>query len=401
MKLGLIGFGNIGKGVEELVFKQREAIKNRFGEEISISTILINDLEKERETFDENIVFTNDFESLLEDDEIEGLVEVTATIEEAYHYLSQGLKKGKHVITANKAVVSKYFEELSALAEENKRAFLYEASVGGGVHIIKSVHEDLHLNKIKYIRGILNGTCNFILSEIDGKGSDYNDVLKEAQDLGFAEPDPSADVDGIDTQRKTRILSSLIFGGKVSEEKISSYGISNISVGDIEIFKKKNYKIRLIGEGLVEDGRYFSTVMPNLCPLYTTYANISGSTNCISYYGNNIGQVSFIGAGAGRYPTADAIMRDIIDVFQGTYISGNPLVNEEVEISNYQMNGEFYLRLPKKLSESVENLAIEKFDLGEDISIFTKSIPFSYVQDLIKDLNKDQFFLAKILKEEK
>ena len=401
MKIGLIGFGNIGKGVEELVFKQRACIKKRFGQDLSIHSILIKDASKKREAFDKNIIFTDRFEDLLENEEIEALVEVTATKEEAFDYISRGLRKGKHIITANKAVVSKYFEEISALADQVGKGFLYEASVGGGVHIIKSIHEDLHLNELKYVRGILNGTCNFILSKLEDEGLDYAEVLKEAQDLGYAEPDPSADVDGIDTQRKTRILSSLIMGGKVDEGSIDAFGISGISGKDIKIFKEKSLSVKLIGEGLIEEGKYFATVMPTLFPKGAIFSNIKAATNMISYYGNNIGEVSFVGPGAGRYPTADALMRDIVDAMQGSYIAGDPLGGEKIEISNGQLSAVYYLRVPKALEEKALDLADEKYDLGDDIAIFTKEMRLEAVLDLIKGLKKEDFFLAKLLKEDK
>ena len=398
MKIGLIGFGNIGQGVEELVYKQKSALMERFGQALEVKKILIKDLSKERKAFDENIVFTDNIDDLINDSEIEALVEVTATVDEAFAYMSRALKAGKHVITANKAVVSAYFEELSELAHEAKKGFLYEASVGGGVHIIKSIHEDLHLNKIKYIRGILNGTCNFILSKLEDEAIEYEYVLKEAQMLGFAEPDPSADVDGIDSQRKTRILSSLILGGKVVEDDIDTFGISNISSKDIEIFKEHNLSVKLIGEGKLVDEKAFATVMPSLFPKSAIFSNIKSSTNMISYYGDNIYEVSFVGPGAGRYPTADAILRDLVDAMEDSYISGNPLKSSAISLSNAELEAIYYVRLPKSISYT--NLAENLYDLEDENAFFTKKVKLSEILELIEGLDKNQFFLAKIIEEE-
>lgn len=400
MKIGLIGFGNIGQGVEELIFKQKAKIKKRFGEEISVQSILVRNVTKARLAFDKTAIFTDKFDDLIYNPEIDALVEVTGAVDEAYDYLSRGLKAGKHVITANKAVVSKYFEELSQLAVDNNKAFLYEASVGGGVHIIKSIIEDAHLNNISYVRGILNGTCNYILSKIEDEDVEYEKVLKEAQKLGYAEPDPSADVDGLDTLRKTRILSSLIMGGKVREEDISCFGISNIGHDDLQIMKELNASVKLIGEGAVKDGKYYATVMPTFLPKSDIFSQIKSSTNLISYEGNNIGQVSFVGAGAGRYPTADAILRDLVDAMVGSYIPGNPISNEEITISNYDMEGYFYIRLNRKYEDIFDGLYEEKTDLFDKVFILTKKIKFGIILDLVKNLKKKDFFLARILKED-
>ena len=236
------------------------------------------------------------------------------------------------------------------------------------------------------------------MSKLEDEAIEYEYVLKEAQMLGFAEPDPSADVDGIDSQRKTRILSSLILGGKVVEDDIDTFGISNISSKDIEIFKEHNLSVKLIGEGKVVDEKAFATVMPSLFPKSAIFSNIKSSTNMISYYGDNIYEVSFVGPGAGRYPTADAILRDLVDAMEDSYISGNPLKSSAISLSNAELEAIYYVRLPKSISYT--NLAENLYDLEDENAFFTKKVKLSEILELIEGLDKNQFFLAKIIEEE-
>ncbi|MGI5949984.1 homoserine dehydrogenase [Peptoniphilus sp.] len=394
MKIALIGFGNIGKGVEELIFKNKSKIKNYTGRDISVKTVLINNINKKREPFDKNIIFTDDFNLLLNDDEIDTIVEVTATEDEAFFYLKSAFQKGKNVVTANKAVVSKYFEELFTLSKKYDVKFLYEASVGGGVHIIKSILEDLPFNNITSVRGILNGTCNFILSEMTESGTDYDEALKKAQDLGFAEPDPSADVLGIDTRRKTRILSSLIFNRKVLEKEIFTAGIDKINANDIKVLSEKNYSLKLIGEARYECGKYFSYVMPAAVDENSVFYNINGATNIISFTGDNIKDVSFVGEGAGRYPTSDSILRDLVDISCDNAVS-YVHSGEEINLSNSELKSKFYLRLPKDFVNFDIDVVDEKIETC-DLHVFTKEIELSEVIDIVRKVESGYYFLAKI-----
>lgn len=395
MKIALIGFGNIGKGVEELIFKNREKIKTYTGRDISIKTVLINSINKKRDPFDKNIIFTDDFSLILNDEEIDTIVEVTATEEEAFYYLKNAFQRGKNVVTANKAVVSKYFEELFELSKKYDVKFLYEASVGGGVHIIKSILEDLPFNNITNVRGILNGTCNFILSEMNLNGTGFNKALKKAQDLGFAEPDPSADIFGIDTRRKTRILSSLIFNKKVREDEIFTFGIDKVNSNDIKVLSEKNYSLKLIGEGRFKDEKYYSYVMPVAVDENSVFYNINGATNIISYSGDNIKDVFFVGEGAGRYPTSDSILRDLVDIASGNAIESYVHNSEELNLSNLDLKSKFYIRIPKDFINFDENIIDEKVEL-DYVHIFTKEIKLSEVLDIVRNVEKDNYFLAKI-----
>lgn len=396
MKVALIGFGNIGIGVEELIFKNREKIKKFTNKDISVKTVLIKNTNKKRTPFNEDIFFTDDFDLILNDEEIDTIIELTATEDEAFFYIKNAFKRGKNVITANKAVVSKYYEELFELSKKYKVKFLYEASVGGGVHIIKSILEDLPFNNIDSISGILNGTCNFILSEMSKSDTEFKVALKKAQELGFAEPDPTADISGIDTLRKTRILSSLIFSKKVSSDKIFLFGIDKLDISDIKFLKNEGYKLKLLGEGKIQDNKFYSYVMPVAVSEDSVFYNIDGATNIISYHGDNIKDVSFVGEGAGRYPTSDSILRDLLDIANENAILPYIHSNEEVELSNRDIKSKFYFRVPKEFYDFDDKFIEQKFEFSENIYAFTKELNLSKILDLFSKIDSDNYFLAKI-----
>lgn len=396
MKVALIGFGNIGKGVEELIFKNHKKINELTNKDISVKTVLINNKDKKRDPFNKNIVFTDDFNLILEDKEIETIIEITATEDEAFYYIKDAFKSGKNVITANKAVVAKYFEELLYLSKKYKVKFLYEASVGGGVHIIKSILEDLPFNNIKSISGILNGTCNFILSEMTKNNTEFDNALKKAQELGFAEPDPTSDITGIDTLRKLRILSSIIFSKKVSLDKIFLFGIDKINASDIKILKDEGYKVKLLGEGKSQEDKFYSYVMPVAIREDSVFYNIDGATNIISYCGDNIKDVSFVGEGAGRYPTSDSILRDLLDIANENAIEVYAHDNKELVLSNEDIKSRFYLRIPKDFCDFDDKFIDKKFETCENIHLFTEKIYLSKILDLFSKVDRHDYFLAKI-----
>lgn len=400
MKIGLLGFGTVGQGVEDMVFNRSDAIEEKLGESMEIKTILVKDMDKERNPVNPDMIFTDNFDNILFDDEIDTIVEVTSDIDETYGYISAALKRGKNVVTANKAVVSRYFEELSLLAEENKVAFLYEASVAGAIPIIKPLTQSLPLNDIGFIRGILNGTCNYILTNMQNNQEEYADVLKKAQDLGYAEADPSADVDGFDTQRKLRILATLALRGKVEEDHIDLLGISSISKDDIEVFNNCDYKVKLIGEAGHNTRGAYAVVMPTLCPKNSFFYGVNMALNGVEFRGSNVGELRFFGAGAGKLPTADSILRDLMDIGMNAYIKGNPLTDDLVNIYNEGLHGEFYIRVPKSKEAQLEKLALEILDFDGEAAAFTKGIALKEVKELVSDLAEGTYFYARVLGED-
>ena len=324
LNVGLLGLGTVGTGIVEIINERRNTITVTSGTDIRIKKILVRNVNKTRNIDTEQLELTDNFEDILNDQEINVIVEVTGDLESSYRYITAALNSGKHVVTANKAVVSKYFGELSALANEKNLAFLYEASVGGGIPVLKPLKEQLELNEITEVQGILNGTCNYILTRMINEGKDYGEVLKIAQELGYAEADPSADVEGHDTLRKLRILATLALQADITEEDILLDGISSINATDVDNIRKMDSTVKLIAEARKTDKGFTAIVQPMIVKNSNYFANVNMAFNSIAFKGNNVGELKFYGAGAGKLPTANAVLSDVLDIALGTYRKGNP-----------------------------------------------------------------------------
>lgn len=398
--IAILGFGTVGQGVVEILQERKEKIENLIGEELNITTIMVNNLSKERD-IDSTITLTNNFDDILNDDKIDIVVELTGAVEEGFHYIKSSLESGKDVVTANKSVISKYFVELHDIAQKNKRALLYEASVGGGIPIIKPLKEEVLLNHINSVQGILNGTCNYILSRMFDENQEYLTVLKDAQDLGYAEADPSADVDGVDTLRKLRILSSIAFNVNIQEEDINCSGISSISKIDVD-YIKNNLKstVKLLACSNILENGYTASVEPTIIPDNDYFAFVDSAFNSISFNGNNIGPLKFYGYGAGKLPTGDAVCRDIVDILLKNYTKEQ---NNDFLVSKNLNNTEkssYYLRVNSKykneIQDNIKNVKIDEID--NNLFILIDSINKSELIDFLKSLkidNKD-YFIGKI-----
>ncbi len=344
VKLGLLGFGTVGQGVAKIIEEKSDILFNYLGAELEISKILVKDLNKSREVKVSDELLTLNYEEVVNNPGIDIIIELTGCIEEAYKMIVTSLNNGKHVVTANKAVVSEYFEEFTALAYEKGLNFLYEASVGGGIPIIKPLYDVLKLNDIKRVRGIMNGTCNYILSNMTEKGADYKDVLTEAQDLGYAEADPSSDVDGPDTLRKLRILSTIAFKQNINEDQILLDGISKLSSLDIKLLSERNKVIKLIGDAWVEGETLKAIVQPVAVHKGSYFSSVNQAYNSITVEGDMVGELKFYGSGAGMLPTANAVLTDVMDIIkcnQKPEIYGTRLNRS---IDSESINGEFYVR---------------------------------------------------------
>ncbi|NLM06114.1 MAG: homoserine dehydrogenase [Tissierellia bacterium] len=345
--IGLLGFGTVGKGVYEILKGLDDKPAG-----CEIKSILVSSLDKHK---DYDLNFTTDVERIIQDKEINIVVECTGS-DDAYGWLVDSMKSGKSVITANKAVVSKHFEELSRLAEENSVDFLYEASVAGGIPVIKSLSELILYNEIEYIGGVLNGTSNFVLTSMPAKT--YEEAVKEAQSIGFAEADPSADVDGIDAMRKLRILATLAFGYKVEEEEIFTKSISSVDSIDISYMEERNMKVKQLALAVKGDGDYQALVVPFAIPKESPLASLEGGENCVFLEGSNVGPLKFIGLGAGMYPTGNAVVSNIYDVLFGKQFARNPLANQ-VQAKATSPKGKFYLRTVNGLPKEIKGVAKE------------------------------------------
>ncbi|MBO6204367.1 MAG: homoserine dehydrogenase, partial [Selenomonas sp.] len=297
IKIGLLGAGTVGSGVIKVLEMNRQQITERVGAELMIKKVLVRDCSKVR-PFLEGYQVTDNIEDILNDDEIEIVVELMGGLNPAKDYMLRAMEAGKNVVTANKDVVAQFGKEMFAKAEEKDVDFLFEASVGGGIPIITPLKQCLTANQITEIMGIVNGTTNYMLTKMTECGSDYDSVLKEAQEKGYAEANPSADVDGLDAARKAAILASLAFNTRVELKDVSVEGITKITPDDIEYAKNLGYVIKLlaVGKETKEHGvdvRVHPVFLPKEHPL----ASVNGVFNAIFVKGNAIGDAMFYGQG--------------------------------------------------------------------------------------------------------
>jgi homoserine dehydrogenase len=309
--VAVIGYGVVGSGTVELFMKHKDSISKKVGKECEIKRIL--DL---REFPDSPFAdrMTKNFEDILNDDEIEVVAEVVGGTTFAYDYTKRLLEKGKSVVTSNKALVAAKGAELLKIAKEHECNYLFEASVGGGIPIIRPLNKCLAGNDILQISGILNGTTNFILTKMIREQMSFEDALKMAQKLGYAEADPTADVEGEDACRKICILGSLAYGKHIYPEMVHCSGITRITLDDVEYAANAGYVIKLIGSvKKLDDGRLNAIVCPRLVPKTNLLASVDDVYNAISVTGDGVGDVLFYGQGAGKLPTASAVVGDIID----------------------------------------------------------------------------------------
>ena len=311
INVALLGFGVVGSGCAEVLTAGKAKIEKTIGEEINIKYIL--DLREFPDSPFGHLV-VHDFNTILNDPEVTVVAEMMGGSHPAYDFTKALLLAGKSVVTSNKEVVSTFGVELLNIAKENNVRYLFEASVGGGIPIIRPMINDLAANEIVEINGILNGTTNFILTKMKNEGLDYETVLKEAQKLGYAEANPSADVDGVDAARKIAILAAIACGKLTSPKSISTEGIRDISASDIEIASKLNCSIKLIGHyGTNASGKPEIWVSPCFVPTGSPLSSIDDVFNGIMVEGNMLGTSLFYGKGAGKLPTASAVCSDIID----------------------------------------------------------------------------------------
>ena len=310
INVAVLGYGTVGSGVVEVFNTNRESINKKAGQEINVKYVL--DL---REFPGDPVmdILVHDYNVILNDPEIEVIAEVMGGVEPAYTFVKAALEKGKSVCTSNKELVAKHGPELLKIAREHNRNFLFEASVGGGIPIIRPLNQSLTADEITKITGILNGTTNYILTKMSKEGLDFDTVLKEAQDLGYAERNPSADVDGFDACRKIAILASLAYGYNVDYEEIYTEGITKITDIDFKYANKMGRSIKLFGEANKVDDQFYAYVAPVMIDSNHPLYSVNGVFNGILVKGNVLGDVMFYGSGAGKLPTASAVVSDIVD----------------------------------------------------------------------------------------
>jgi homoserine dehydrogenase len=316
VKIAICGYGVVGRGVAEVISENADSISSNAAEDISVKYIL-DKLDFPGDPFEKLI--THDFSEIENDSEVSVVVETMGGVGAAYEFTRRALLAGKSVVTSNKELVASRGHELIAIAKERNLNYLFEASVGGGIPIIRPITQCLAANKLDEVYGILNGTTNYILTEMIQNNASFSDALAGAQANGFAELDPTADVEGHDAARKICILSDLCFGRHIDPNDIKTEGIRSVTLADVEYAKRLGCKIKLLGRGL-RTGRDTVTayVAPHLVSSQSLLSNVDGVMNGIVVHGNALGDAMFYGAGAGSRPTASAVVADVIDAVKHT-----------------------------------------------------------------------------------
>lgn len=364
IKVAILGYGTVGSGVFEIINENKELITANAGEEIDVKYVL--DLREFPGDSCESVL-VHDYNIILNDPEVEVVIEVMGGLKPAYDFVKSALLAKKSVCTSNKELVAKYGAELIKIAQSNNRNFLFEAAVGGGIPIIRPMNMHITADKICEITGILNGTTNYILTKMDKEGADFDSTLKKAQELGYAERNPEADIEGYDAVRKIAILASLANGKTVNFEEIYTEGISKITAEDFKYAKKMGRSIKLLGKCKNEDTGIVCSVAPRLLapdhPLY----NVSGVTNGILVRGNMVGDLVFIGSGAGKLPTASAVVSDVVDSVRHLNVSTTVMWKEEkLEVEDFSKSKKKFFVRTTKSKEEVEAVFenVEYIDAG-------------------------------------
>ena len=413
VKVGLLGLGTVGSGTATVLKRNAEEIARRAGRGIIIDIVSTSKSELPAGVGLSNSRMTSDPYDVVNDPEISIVVELFGGTEPAKSLVLKAIENGKHVVTANKALIAEHGNEIFARAQEKGVIVAFEAGIAGGIPIIKALREGLSANKINWLAGIINGTGNFILTEMRDKGRDFQDVLKEAQELGYAEADPTFDVEGIDAAHKLCILSSIAFGIPLQFDKTYTEGISTISSDDVDYAAELGYSIKHLGIAKQTDKGIEQRVHPTLIPKKRLIANVDGVMNAVLVHGDAVGPTLHYGAGAGSEPTASAVVADIIDIaraltsdpenrvphlaFQADSLSDLPILSMD------QVETAFYLRLsaldePGVIAEITRilgdgGISIEAFiqkepkdDGKADIILLTKVVNEGAMNEAIKQI---------------
>jgi homoserine dehydrogenase len=350
VKVALLGLGNVGTGVWKILNTNKEEIRRRSGYDIEIAKILVRDKSKKRNVEVPEELLTDNADEVFNNDEIRIVVELMGGVEPAYEYMMRAIKSKKHLVSANKMVIATKGEELIGAAAEAGVMFYYEASVGGGIPIIHGINESLTANKIEEVVGIINGTTNYILTKMSLEGLSFDTALKGAQEKGFAEADPTSDVEAYDAMYKLAILASLSFGAKINLDSIYREGITKIESVDIAYAKELGYTIKLLAIGKDNDGVLELRVHPAMIPSTHPLANVNNSFNAIFIRGNAIGDLMLYGKGAGDLPTGSAVVGDIISILRNNIdlAPSNDINNQSTTVKYSPMEEtkcEYYIRL--------------------------------------------------------
>lgn len=398
MKIAIMGFGVVGSGVGEIVLKNQKGIAVKCGENVEIAHIL--DLRDFPES--EFKCFTKDFSDILSDPEVGIVVETMGGVNPAYKFTKELLLAGKHVITSNKELVAAHGAELLSIAEQKNINYLFEASVGGGIPIIRPLYSCLTAGIITDVIGILNGTTNYILTQMFQSGVSFENALCDAQKKGYAEKDPTADIEGLDTCRKIAILSSLAYGKAIDSSKVETEGITNITAADVAYAEKAGYSIKLIGYSSREGKNVYAAVFPAFVSKQNPLSSINDVFNGIVVKGDDLGDVMFYGRGAGKLPTANAVVSDIIDAVKHKHthiiIQWNEY-DEERQSSGENHKFSYYVRLRGEIPVDVcgcEKFTLDSAEFEGEFAIITPEMTEAELDGLLSDTFGGCGVLAKM-----
>lgn len=373
INVGLCGLGTVGSGVVKILENHKRDIVHQVGCPIEVKKILVNDVNKKRDEAVDSALLTSNVEELVEDPEIDVIVEVMGGIDGTYKVLEKALQNKKHIVTANKDMMAVYGAPLLQLANENQCDVRYEASVAGGIPIIRSLTDGLASDRINKIMGIVNGTTNYILTKMMDEGRTFEDVLEEAQRLGYAEADPSSDIDGIDAARKVSLLSTLAFSMPVDLSDVDVRGIRGMSYDDLAYAEQLGYTIKLLGIAARGEDKIEMSVQPTLVPHSHPLASIKDEYNAVYVYGDAVGETMFYGPGAGQLPTATAVVSDLMDVVKNIRlgVTGRSSVNPQYQKNLKELDevfSKFFFRLEAE-DEAGTFLAITSEFAAHDVSL--------------------------------
>ena len=387
VNVAVLGYGTVGSGVVEVIKTNQNVVNKKSGQEIHVKYVL--DL---REFPGDPVmdILVHDYDVILNDPEVEVIAEVMGGVEPAYTFVKAALEKGKSVCTSNKELVAKHGPELIKIAKEHNRNFLFEASVGGGIPIIRPLNQCITADEINSITGILNGTTNYILTKMSKEGLDFDTVLKEAQDLGYAERNPSADVDGFDACRKIAILSSLAYGKSVDFEDVYTEGITKISDIDFKYANILGTSVKLFGKAEKKENGINVFVAPVMIDSNHPLYSVNGVFNAILVNGNVLDDIMFYGSGAGKLPTASAVVSDIVDAVRNlntsTYVEWS---EEKLEVADIkESKKKFFVRVSGTEAEKLDAVKAAFGDV-QTVKVEGLDDEFAFITDVISEKEYD------------
>lgn len=386
IKVGLAGFGNVGKGTYDILERNHSLIRQRAGAPISVKRVTVRNVDRVKLLVDEDVIVTNDWHDLVNDPEVNVVVEAMGGIEPAKSLILAAIDAGKHVVTANKALLAEHGNEIFSAAQAKGVNVAFEAAVAGSIPIVKALREGLAANRVSSIAGIINGTCNFILSTMRDTGRSFDDVLKEAQRLGYAEADPTFDIEGTDSAHKLMLLSAIAFGVPVDMSKVHIEGITHLEAKDIKFAEELGYRIKLLGITKYTDYGIELRVHPALVPTRRLLANVEGAMNAVVVKGDAAESSLYYGKGAGSEPTGSAVVADLIDIARTAEVAVSerprmPTTTHNPKAKSFADFGDtvcsYYLRIPVEdkpgvLAEIARILADNKISIE---SLIQKEAP--------------------------